>query len=66
MNTKRRITVELELPAENPDMIGLVALRRVLAGMLLAYRIRCIDIIDANNAETAYNAVGQTDAPLRK
>ncbi len=64
MTTKRRITVELELPADNPDMIGLVAIRRVLAGLLQAYRIRCIDIIDANNAETTHNATEQADALL--
>ena len=42
--TKRRIALLLELPADSPDMIGMIALRRLLKGLLRVYGLRCIDI----------------------
>jgi len=64
LTTERRITIELELPADSPGTIGMVALRRLLKGLLQAYGIRCITIIDANNADTTHSASEQADAPF--
>ena len=45
MNTaRRRIALLLELPCDNPDMIGMIALRRLLKALLRVYGLRCIDI----------------------
>ena len=41
---RRRIAILLELPHDNPDMIGMVALRRLLKALLRVYGLRCIDI----------------------
>jgi len=41
---KRRIALLLELPADSPDSLGMIALRRLLKGLLRAYGLRCIDI----------------------
>ena len=41
---RRRIAILLELPADNPDMLGMIALRRLLKALLRAYGLRCIDI----------------------
>ena len=40
----RRIALLLELPADSPDMIGMIALRRCLKALLRVYGLRCIDI----------------------
>ncbi len=42
--TKRRIALLLELPADSPDALGMIALRRFLKALLRAYGLRCIDI----------------------
>jgi len=42
--TKRRIALLLELPADNPDAIGMIALRRLLKALLRSYGLRCIDV----------------------
>ncbi len=44
--TKRRIALLLELPADSPDSLGMIALRRLLKALLRGYGLRCIDIQD--------------------
>ena len=57
MNTKRRIALLLELPADSPDSLGMIALRRLLKGLLRAYGLRCIDISE--------QPVEQSEVPKR-
>ena len=52
MNTKRRIALLLELPADNPDMLGMIALRRLLKGLLRAYGLRCLSIKEPSKTVT--------------
>ena len=59
MNTKRRIALLLELPADNPDMLGMVALRRLLKALLRAYGLRCIDIKEPSETVTFGRACEQ-------
>lgn len=61
--TKRRIALLLELPADNPDMLGMVALRRLLKTLLRVYGLRCMSIKDPENTRTFGTACEQPDEP---
>jgi hypothetical protein len=57
---KRRIELILELAQDNPDMIGMVALRRLLKGLLQAYGIRCVSLQEQTT--NGSNVQGREDA----
>ncbi len=61
--TPRRIALLLELPADSPDMIGMIALRRLLKGLLRAYGIRCLSIRDPKDTATFRSACEQPNEP---
>ncbi|MFY8202423.1 MAG: hypothetical protein ACOVLE_17240, partial [Pirellula staleyi] len=60
--TKRRIALLLELPADNPHLVGMVALRRLLKGLLRSYGLKCIDIKESDTG-TFRTACEQPDDP---
>ena len=49
---KRRIAILLELPHDSLDMIGMIALRRLLKGLLRAYGLKCLSIKDPKDTAT--------------
>ena len=50
--TKRRIALLLELPADSPDSLGMIALRRLLKTLLRVYGLRCISIKEPSDTVT--------------
>lgn len=64
MNARRRIAILLELPADNPEAVGMIALRRLLKGLLRAYGLRCLSIKDPSDTATFGTACEQPDAPI--
>ena len=46
MNTKRRIALLLELPADSPDSLGMIALRRLLKGLAVAVGVQVVSITE--------------------
>lgn len=57
--TKRRIALLLELPADSPDML---ALRRLLKGLLRVYGLRCLSIKEPSETVTFGGACEQSNA----
>ena len=60
---KRRIAILLELPHDSLDMIGMIALRRLLKGLLRAYGLRCLSIKEPKATVTFRTACEPTDVP---
>ena len=50
--TKRRIALLPELPADSPDSLGMIALRRLLKALLRAYGLRCLSIKEPSDTAT--------------
>lgn len=52
MNAKRRIALLLELPHDNVDAIGMIALRRCLKALLRGYGLKCLSIKEPHETVT--------------
>ena len=61
--TKRRIALLLELPADSPDSLGMIALRRLLKALLRAYGLRCLSIKEPSETMTFGTACELSDEP---
>lgn len=64
MNAKRRIAILLELPEDTPHLLGTIALRRLLKGLLRSYGLKCLSIKEPSDTATFRNACEQPVDPM--